>query len=715
MENLIQQKCFKHDQDFLAVQIAQENKDENKYFCPQCLIELITNKELILISQAKIQIENKKKEISKRIQEQCQEKINLISNIKKSIEELQCPIKQVFNSIIGEIEQLKSETCNQLQQSQILTSETQISDQDLKLLKDDQSSLSTQEEIDEQLKKQVFLQIKYSYYSQQLNEILKQFEKIASLHNDSFDNSDSTSEQSNPKDYKTISQKCKIHNQQLKMLKLDQNNKVQKYACIQCISETQGKYITPTQVQQSFHDYLQQSEKLLKYFQQLKKQSTSNKISLLNKIREMYIQNINQYIQQLEESEKSFKNIIETNLQYKDHNILLLEQELQLKILEPVYSKESPDNYYNIIKRELEYEKNLQIKFEESMQELIQFEIQNSNQIYIEQLEHQDLLKKLVNNIQLENLVQDNNLISEISKDDEEILNLEKQINSFLSKKMKICLKYNQLLEIFENRNILQIEEAQLIQKLSDKQKKLKAKNINCEIGKEQFQIKQEKQNRHLERLMTNINSTSFFNYTQKEITTQDFDKNQNVEKEINQCRFVIGRFEALKIVQNNSYFPQFDNSTKLPTLQLVNQKLIKSSQGVFGLAVIQPPLPSDKVSTFIFQINQSKSLTGIGICNLQAAKGFNYDMTANHQSKSHNAYLVCSNGYQISSKLGYTNTKFTFENNGIIQCEYNPMNLRLNFKHLNDGRTYQVDLAKNSLIMSPCVMLSGDAEIEIL
>ncbi|CAD8117590.1 unnamed protein product [Paramecium primaurelia] len=51
MQNVIQRRCCQHDQEILAVHIGQDNKDGNKYFCPQYLIKLINSKELIFQQQ----------------------------------------------------------------------------------------------------------------------------------------------------------------------------------------------------------------------------------------------------------------------------------------------------------------------------------------------------------------------------------------------------------------------------------------------------------------------------------------------------------------------------------------------------------------------------------------------------------------------------------------------------------------------------------------
>ncbi|CAD8201997.1 unnamed protein product [Paramecium octaurelia] len=707
MENLfLQQKCLQHDQDYLAVQIGIENK----YFCPQCLIDLVTTKDLILISYAKQQIQNKKKQLSKTIQDECQQKISLIKNLKDNIEELQFPLKQIFTQITGEIEELEKATYNKLQSSQIINSETESEslNQELKLLIDEESGLSTQEDNDDQLKKQILLQIKFSFYQTRLNEILHQFDKISNLH---YNGSNSSSLQ----DKKTISQNCKIHNEQIKMLLIDEKNQVSKFSCVECISETQGKYISPTQLKQSFDNYQLQQEKSLKQFQLLKMESKNKKIAFLNQIRDMYIQNINLYIKQLDENEKSFEKIIETTLQFKDQNILQIEQDQSLKLLEPVYLNQSPNHFFQIIERQLEQDKKLTLKQEQSMEELNKFVIQNSNQIYTECLEHEILLKKLVKQIEEQKLNQDNNLNQDEPIIDKGILILENETNSFLSKKIKLCILYEQYQKQFENRNQLWSEQAKLIQKITEEQEKTQVQEIRDEQGKEMIQMNLEKKNICLERLKMKINSISFCNEIQKDVSVLTNETKETIQKEVNQYKDIIHRLEVNKLNETNTYFPKYDETEKLSIFQLVNSKLINSSQGGIGLAVLQPPLPNNKVTTFIFKINKSNPLAGVGICNSQSVKLFNYDMQANYLSKNHNVYLLCASG-QISSKLGYTNTtNFNFEDNAILICQYDPKGFKLKIKHLNDGKIYDIELVKPAVEMSPCIMLNGNAEIEIM
>ncbi|CAK61752.1 unnamed protein product (macronuclear) [Paramecium tetraurelia] len=283
---------------------------------------------------------------------------------------------------------------------------------------------------------------------------------------------------------------------------------------------------------------------------------------------------------------------------------------------------------------------------------------------------------------------------------------------------------YQQFQQQFENRNELWSEQAKLIQKITDEQNKQKEQNNKCEQEKEIIQMNLEKKNNCLERLKSKITLTSFCNKMQNDASVLTDETKETYDKEVNQYKDIIHKLEVNKSNESNTYFPKYDETQKLSTFQLVNSKLINSSQGGIGLAVLQPPLPDNKVTTFIFKINKSHSLAGVGICNSQTAQLFNYNMEKNYQSKDHNVYLVCAGG-QISSKLGYTKitTNLNFEDNQILICQYDPKGLKLKIKNLNVqiafmnqvGKTYDVDLVKNTLKMSPCVMLNGNAEIEIM
>ncbi|CAD8203415.1 unnamed protein product [Paramecium pentaurelia] len=328
---------------------------------------------------------------------------------------------------------------------------------------------------------------------------------------------------------------CKSHQEGIELLLIDEKNKVQKFACIQCVSEKQGRYLTLEQLEQSFSDYQQQSEKSLRHFQQLKNQQISNSISMLRQAKEDYTQKINLYIKQLEESSKSFENIIHSTLQFKDQNIFKLEQDQVLQILEPVYLNQSPNHYFQIINNSLEQDSQLYINFEQSMKELITLQFQNSNQIFLEQLRQRFLLKSLVNKIKEQN--ENNKFDYLISGDSCNQANLifENQINIFLFNKMQMCIQYEQFVKNFENRNKLSFEQVQLNQNLTEEQNKLKQQYNNCEQWNEIYKMNLEKKIIYLESLKTKINSINFCNQIQNEMQIQTDETIQSMEQKINQ------------------------------------------------------------------------------------------------------------------------------------------------------------------------------------
>ncbi|CAD8178164.1 unnamed protein product [Paramecium pentaurelia] len=110
-----------------------------------------------------------------------------------------------------------------------------------------------------------------------------------------------------------------------------------------------------------------------------------------------------------------------------------------------------------------------------------------------------------------------------------------------------------------------------------------------------------------------------------------------------------------------NPYQPQFNSNYKLAAYQVIKPKVVSASQGGFGLAVMKPPLSKDKVTTFAFTINKYNKWAGIGICHLQTAQGFNYDMNENYSQKNHNVYITSTGGYRISSYQGYSIDEYIF------------------------------------------------------
>ncbi|CAD8129480.1 unnamed protein product [Paramecium sonneborni] len=677
MNNQLEKKCAQHDQEFQAANIGLDNNDKNNYKCPQCLYELINPQEMILINESKRQLEKKNKQIFEYIEEQSKKKINLANNLKNSVSELKGPLKQQFSKINGEIDLFK----NQTEDSDIIPPENL--EIDLTLLTDEQRKFQLDKvlEKDSLLLKSLLNQSQFSEISsltkQKLIEIIAKNYEIPKLHIESED-------ERNQKTKSTPALKflCQRHDQQIIMVQLNEKNQFQNYSCVQCISEKQGKYITLLQLQQSFETYYKLSGKSLKYCQQLREQHTNEIIKICNQLRNKYIETINLLIKQLEENYKSFEKIINTNLQFKDQNILLFEQEQLLQILKPIYEDDNPNHYFKLIEKQLELDKELNFKFEQQMQELIEFKMHNLNVIKLEQFNHQIILKKVENQIESQKLYQQ----------DEEI-----------------------------NSEILYNNQTQLIQNIVKLQDTLKRQQ-NC--AKEQTSFAQNFQTKikYLESLTTLLNSYSFCNQIQKEVQIQTNETIASTNLKINEYKEKISELEqevqslkkeTLSLILSNPYQPQFNNSYKFTSYQVVNSKLVSDTQKGFGLAIMQPPLPKDKVTSFILKINKYDQWAGIGICHLQTAQSFGYDISLNYQQKNHNTYLLFGGGFRMSSYQGYTTgINFTYSASSFIHCQYDPINCKLNLLHINDGKTYQLDLGNNSLEMSPCVVLFG-AEIE--
>ncbi|CAD8121537.1 unnamed protein product [Paramecium sonneborni] len=345
-----------------------------------CLIELINNKDLILISQAKINIQNQKKQITKNIEEQCKQKISLMKNINESIKEQKGLLEQIFANLIGEIDQIKSQTEKQLQQGEIITSDNL--EIDLGLLNDKNSNQTIQiiSENELLLIKSFLNQTKFceiNNLSKKILEIFTKFYDISKLQNESF-NFVVEQKQKTKVTFQLIQEMpflkflCENHDEQIFMLQLDEKNKGQKFACSQCIAENQGKQITLDQLQQKYDTYQFQSETSLTYFQQLREQHTRQIIILLNR---------KPTIQHLEENLKSFQKTININLQFKNQNIFQLEKEQLQDLLQPLYQEQSSEHFYKIIEKQLEQDKELYVKFEQHFEQLIKLEMQNFNLI----------------------------------------------------------------------------------------------------------------------------------------------------------------------------------------------------------------------------------------------------------------------------------------------------------------------------------------------
>ncbi|CAK63851.1 unnamed protein product (macronuclear) [Paramecium tetraurelia] len=399
MDDLLEEKCSQHDLEFIAVKIGLDNQDQNKYLCPQCLIELINPKELILIREAKRQIQIKKNQISKSIEEECKQKINLATNLKNSLQEIKSPFEQLFIKLNEEIDQFKIQNEKQKQESQIITPGNL--DTDLALLADEETNQlqqKTQENdlllIQSLLKQFQFCQIS-SLSKQKIIEIISKCIEDERIQNAKLTPS--------------LKFRCQNHGQEIIMVQLDhQNKKLEQYSCVQCISENQGKYMTLQQLQKSIQDYYQVSEKSLKYCQKLRKKHTNEIIKFCKELCDKYVEIINLHIKELEENFKSFEKIIETNLQFKDHNIFQLELEEINQILLPLC--QNSNYYYQIIEQQIELDKQLYVKFEEQIQEFCEFSREKFNLIKLEQEDHQNILKKLEEDQQQDQLYLDNEI-----------------------------------------------------------------------------------------------------------------------------------------------------------------------------------------------------------------------------------------------------------------------------------------------------------------
>ncbi|CAD8196810.1 unnamed protein product [Paramecium octaurelia] len=376
----------------------------------------------------------------------------------------------------------------------------------------------------------------------------------------------------------------------------------------------------------------------------------------------------------------------------------------------PIYQNNNTDHYLIIIEKQLEQDKQLYAKFVQQLQEFTYFNIQ-------QQFDYQLILTKL------ENLNEDEISNQQCVQNDLEIVYLQYQINSFLTESKEFSLN-EKLKQLLSNRGYLKDVQESLIENVYSVQDRLQEQyqKSRAEQGISEFNT--ETKIEYLETLKAKLNSVSLCNQVKKEILVQIDNATASLVKEINQYKQNIAQLEqtnqklqqeTLSSIFSNSYQPQFNSSYKFSAFSLVSPKLVQASSGGFGLAVMQPPLPKDKITQFIIKINKFNDWAGVGVCHLQTAQSFNYNMSANYQSTNHNTYIACAGGYRISSFQGYTGNQFTFRENSFLCCSYNSITYKLTLIHLNDGKTYEMDITKNSLEMSPCVILYGSAQIEII
>ncbi|CAD8102641.1 unnamed protein product [Paramecium primaurelia] len=305
--------------------------------------------------------------------------------------------------------------------------------------------------------------------------------------------------------------------------------------------------------------------------------------------------------------------------------------------------------------------------------------------------------------------------INQIIKLNDRIQNtkiLKNQINSFLTKRLQQSVLNEQFQQLQQNNCKLDNDQAQIIQNIITVQDKLKEQQKNCENEQGIFSQNFELITHYLERLKTHLNSISFCNSIQKEFQIKTNEKIFNLEKDKMRIKNQRNSVKSFQSILLNPYQPQFNSNCKLAAYQVVKPKVVSAPQGGFGLAVMKPPLPKDK--KFI-------KWAGIGICHLQTAQGFHYDMNENYSQKNHNVYITSTGGYRISSYQGYSVLEQTlllvkiasFIVNMILKQYIKFITLKCIQNNNQDGNTYQMDIANNNLEMSLCVMLYGTAEIE--
>ncbi|EGR28180.1 hypothetical protein IMG5_181090 [Ichthyophthirius multifiliis] len=164
-----------------------------------------------------------------------------------------------------------------------------------------------------------------------------------------------------------------------------------------------------------------------------------------------------------------------------------------------------------------------------------------------------------------------------------------------------------------------------------------------------------------------------------------------------------------------------FSQTLKSSTITLIDQKISTQTQNQDGenrFALLEPVLQLNKTAKFAFQVKNTTSWVGLGIClkNILQKRNFKFD----YNNTGNGTYLVSSNGYTWSHSSKDDNRQrkgFGFENDSVVICIFDPVKKVIRFKKHKGQQIVclNVDIPENENVYACVNLCNKNDSIEII
>ncbi|CAD8116965.1 unnamed protein product [Paramecium primaurelia] len=398
--------CQMHDNyDIIAVDLSIScNK---KFLYVKCLLEMIETKSIVLSDKAIQMIKDMKNKSDEQKQELNKIKLQNLKQLQNSTAQFEGLIKNTLSKLSDSIEHQIIENQNELD-----TTDSQVQridlEEDIEILstnyKENEEFNMAVQHIDKSKLSQFFDSIKESLIQQQsskhfnqINQLIDNIEKQLSISQDT--------KNKQIEEYKTpsLNQLCSKHNYQIISVNLNQvqnNENLNRLACIQCIQEIPIQYVTLNETSKRWNQFVEQQDEMKSKYQRQREFKIKKTIKFIKQLKQQYQQILTEIIQSLNDQ---LNQVIEDSQQIKQMDIsvfLQLDEKSIQQIVNILSLKDQPhslktiqentDKHYSQFQQQLISKLNNLIQQELIIKEKL-IKISNNNEKQLEESDFEDI------------------------------------------------------------------------------------------------------------------------------------------------------------------------------------------------------------------------------------------------------------------------------------------------------------------------------------
>ncbi|CAD8076581.1 unnamed protein product [Paramecium primaurelia] len=316
--------CQMHD-NYEIIAVDLNISCNKKFLCAKCLLDMIGTKSIVLYDKAIQMIKDMKNKSDEQKSELNKIKLQNLKQLQNSTAQFEGLIKNTLSKLSDSIEHQIIENQNELD-----TSDSQLQtvdlEEDIQILstnyKENEEFNMPVQNIDKSKLSQFFdsikeslIQLQSSQHFNQINQLIENIEKQLSI------NQDTKNKQI--EEYKTpsLNQLCSKHNYQIISVNLNQiqnNENLNRLACIQCIQEVPIQYVTLNETSKRWNQFVEQQDEMKSKYQRQREFKIKTAIKFIQQLKQQYQQILTDIIQSLNDQ---LNQVIEDSQQIKQMDI----------------------------------------------------------------------------------------------------------------------------------------------------------------------------------------------------------------------------------------------------------------------------------------------------------------------------------------------------------------------------------------------------------